>query len=130
MKKILFVCLHNSGRSQMAEALFNHYAAGRAHAFSAGTRPASHIDRAVIEAMIEVGIDIRSQKPKPLTSQMLENADLVITMGCSVEEICLIKHVPAEDWALDDPEGKSIENVKGIRDEIKSRVKVLVKELE
>lgn len=82
------------------------------------------------EAMREIGIDIHSQKPKPLTLQMLEGADRVITMGCGVEESCPASFAPVTDWALDDPEGRSIEKVREIRDEIKTRVEALIKELE
>lgn len=129
MKKVLFVCVHNSGRSQMAEAFFNQLAKGRAIAKSAGTKPAAHTDHTVVEAMLEAGIDIRNQRPKPLTMEMLENADRVITMGCGIEEVCPASFVTTEDWELENPEGKPIEKVRGIRDEIKARVEALVKEL-
>lgn len=129
MKKVLFVCVHNSGRSQMAEAFFNQLAKGEAVATSAGTRPAAHVDRNVADAMCEVGIDIRQQRPKPLTFEMLESADRVITMGCGVEEVCPASFIPTEDWTLEDPEGKPIEKVRQIRDQIRVKVEVLVKEL-
>lgn len=129
MKKVLFVCIHNAGRSQMAEAFFNKMARGKATATSAGTRPAAHKDKGVVEAMREIGIDIRQQKPKALTLEMMENADRVITMGCGVEETCPASFVPTEDWQLDDPEGKSPEEIRKIRDEIKVRVEALVREL-
>ncbi len=129
MKKVLFVCVHNSGRSQMAEALFNRYAMGRAQAFSAGTQPASHINPTVAEAMKEVGIDISTQRPKMLTLQMLDEADRVITMGCAVENVCPAALVPTEDWQLDDPEGKPIEKVRELRDDIQSRVRKLIDEI-
>jgi arsenate reductase len=128
MKKVLFVCVHNSGRSQMAEAFFNRYAAGKAEAFSAGTRPASHIDQTVVKAMNEIGIDISSRHAKALTSEMLDSADRVITMGCSKEGICPAAFVPIEDWQLEDPEGQSIDKVRTIRDEIENKVKRLVEE--
>ena len=129
MKNVLFVCVHNAGRSQMAEAFFNRMANGSARAASAGTRPAAHKDKGVVEAMSEIGIDIRAQKPKALTIEMIENADRVITMGCGVEETCPASFVPTENWELDDPEGKSPDEIRKIRDEIKTRVEVLVKEL-
>lgn len=129
MKKVLFVCVHNSGRSQMAEAFFNQLAKGEAVATSAGTRPAAHVDRNVADAMCEVGIDIRQQRPKPLTLEMVESADRVITMGCGVEEVCPASFIPTEDWTLEDPEGKPIEKVRQIRDQIRVKVEVLVKEL-
>lgn len=128
MKNVLFVCVHNSGRSQMAEALFNHYAAGKARAFSAGTRPASHTDRTVVAAMKELGIDISSQRPKMLTTEMLENADKVVAMGCGVEGVCPASFTPVEDWEIEDPEGKPIEKVREIRDEIGARVRGLLEE--
>ena len=129
MKKILFVCVHNTGRSQMAEAFFNHYAKGKAQAFSAGTHYASHINSSVIEAMREVDIDISSKRPKVLTLEMLGVADKVISMGCGVEGVCPATFVPIEDWQLEDPEGKPIEQVRAIRDEIVTKVKRLIEEI-
>lgn len=129
MKRVLFVCVHNSGRSQMAEAFFNHYAAGKAKATSAGTKPASHVDRTVIEAMKEVGIDISAQRPKTLTIEMLDDVDKVVTMGCEAENVCPAAFVPTEDWQLEDPEGKPIEQVRKIRREIEARVKRLIEEI-
>ena len=96
MRNVLFVCVHNSGRSQMAEA------------------------------MREVGIDLSGAKPKPLTSEMLDEADLVVTMGCGVEGICPASFVKTEDWELEDPEGKALGKVREIRDEIEERVKELL----
>ncbi len=130
MKKILFVCVHNSGRSQMAQAFFNSYAKGKAQSFSAGTQPASHTDRTVLQAMKEIGIDISSQHPKMLTLEMVENADKVVTMGCGVEGVCPATFVPTEDWQLEDPEGKPIERVRAIRDEIETKVKKLIEEIQ
>jgi arsenate reductase len=112
----------------MAEAFFEHYAASKAKAFSAGTRPASHVDQTVVKAMREIGIDISSKRPKALTSEMLDGADRVITMGCGVEGVCPASIVPTEDWQLEDPEGKPIEKVREIRDEIEAKVKRLIKE--
>jgi len=114
----------------MAEAFFNRYAAGKAQAFSAGTRPANHTDRTVVEAMNEIGIDITTQRPKMLTSMMLEDADRVITMGCEVENVCPATSVATEDWQLEDPEGKPIEKVREIRDEIEAKVKKLIQEIQ
>lgn len=130
MKKLLFVCVHNSGRSQMAEALFNHYAFGQATGLSAGTQPADDINPTVIEAMSEIGIDIAGNNPKPLTIDMIESADRVITMGCDVAETCPASLVPSEDWELDDPQGKTLGEVRRIRDVIAVRVKALIAELE
>jgi len=129
MKKILFVCVHNAGRSQIAEAFFNHYAKGKAQAFSAGTHYASHINPTVIAAMKEVGIDLSNKRPKMLSLEMLGVADKVISMGCGVEGVCPATYVPTEDWQLEDPEGKPIEKVRAIRDEIETRVKKLIEEI-
>jgi arsenate reductase len=129
MKRVLFVCVHNSGRSQMAEAFFNRMAGGKAVATSAGTQPAAHTDSNVVKAMREVGIDISNQKPKLLAYEMLQGVERVITMGCSVEEACPATYVPTEDWELEDPEGKPIERVRQIRDEIKAKVEALLREL-
>ena len=122
MKTVLFVCVGNSGRSQMAEALFNQAAGGKARAMSAGTKPASAVDPKTIEVMREVGIDISAARPKALTMEMLDQADQVVTMGCGVEGVCPASFVETEDWQLEDPKGKSLEEVRRIRDEIKTRV--------
>jgi len=129
MKKILFVCVHNAGRSQMAEAFFNYYAEGKAQAFSAVIHYASRIDPTVVEAMAERGIDISNKRPKMLTLEMLGVADKVISMGCGVEGVCPATFVPTEDWQLEDPEGKPIEQVRAIRDEIGIKVKKLIEEI-
>ena len=128
MKNVLFVCVHNSGRSQMAEALFNHYAAGTARAYSAGTMPVSRVDPVVSLVMKETGIDTSGQQPKLLTIEMLDSADRVITMGCAVEKACPAPTVPTEDWALDDPMGRPVDEVRQIRDTIEYKVKSLIEE--
>jgi len=130
MKTVLFVCVGNSGRSQMAEALFNHLAKGKAKAISAGTEPASTVDPTVIKVMKEVGIDISGNKPKPLTPEMIDQANLVITMGCGAEAACPASWVETRDWGLEDPKDKPVEKVREIRDEIKARVTELLKEME
>jgi protein-tyrosine-phosphatase len=130
MKTVLFVCVGNSGRSQMAETFFNHYARGKARAISAGTEPAPSVSRTVVEAMRELGIDISKNKPKALTPEMIDRANLVITMGCSAEAACPAIWVETRDWALDDPKDKPIDKVREIRDEIKTRVMKLLKEIE
>ena len=112
----------------MAEAFFNSLAKNKASATSAGTKPSAHINPVVVEVMLEAGVDISKQKPKPLTLEMLESADRVITMGCGVEEVCPASFIPTEDWALEDPEGNPIEKVRLIRDEIKAKVEELAKE--
>jgi arsenate reductase len=129
MKVVLFVCVHNSGRSQMAEAFFNQLAKGKAQALSAGTQPAQTVNPIVAEAMREVSIDISRNKPKALTMEMLEQADRVITMGCGAEAVCPASFVQTEDWSLEDPEGKTLQQVRRIRDEIKNRVVKLLAEL-
>jgi arsenate reductase len=122
MRTVLFVCVGNAGRSQMAEALFNQAAGGKARAISAGTRPAEAIDPRAVQAMQEIGIDISGNKPKALTMEMLEQADRVVTMGCGVEGVCPASFVETEDWQLEDPKGKPIGEVRRIRDEIRARV--------
>ena len=122
MITVLFVCVGNSGRSQMAEAFFNQAAGGKARAISAGTKPASAVDPRTIEVMREAGIDISMARPKALTMEMLDQADRVVTMGCGVEGVCPASFVETEDWQLADPKGKPIEEVRRIRDEIKTRV--------
>jgi len=131
MKTVLFVCIHNSGRSQIAEAFFNHMAKGKAQAYSAGTQPANEVNPVVVEAMREAGIDISSNKPKLLTMDMVEKAARMITMGCGAEAqaVCPASFVQTEDWALEDPKGKTLEQVRKIRDEIKKRVEKLLAEL-
>ncbi len=113
----------------MAEAFFNQIAKGKAKGFSAGTQPTDKVNPVVVQAMLEVGIDISNQKPKLLTLEMLENSDRVITMGCSVEKACPAIFVPTEDWELEDPESKLIERVRQIRDEIEAKVETLIREL-
>jgi protein-tyrosine-phosphatase len=127
-KRILFVCVHNSGRSQMAEALFNHLTK-KATASSAGTQPAVQINPTVVKVMREAGLDISTKKPKLLTKEILDNADRIITMGCSAEKVCPAVFVPMEDWQIEDPEGQSIEKVREIRDIIKTKVETLLKEM-
>jgi len=130
MKKVLFVCVHNAGRSLMAEAFFNQMAEGKARGFSAGTKPAEKVTLVVAEAMREVGIDISRRKPKMLTAEMLEYVDIVINMGCGVEGTCPAGFLPDDDWHIEGPAGKPIEQVRQIRDKIKTRVEKLIRELE
>ena len=131
MKTVVFVCVHNSGRSMMAEAFFNQLAAGKAKALSAGTQPGDKVNPTVVEAMKEVGIDVSGNKPKMLTFDMVEKAERMITMGCGAEagEVCPASFIKTEDWALEDPKGKPIEQVRKIRDEIRSRVAKLIEEI-
>ena len=128
-EEVLFICVGNSSRSQMAEAFFNHLAPAGARAVSAGTEPARALDPNAVAAMAELGIDIGGQRPKPLTQEMVDNAARVISMGCGVEESCPAWARPDEDWDLDAPHHEPIEVVRRIRDQIRARVEALVKEL-
>ena len=130
MRTVLFVCVHNSGRSQMAEAYFNLLAKGKAKGLSAGTQPADKLNPMVVEAMKEAGIDISGNKPKMLTIDMVEKTDKVITMGCGVEGVCPASFVETKDWELEDPKGKTLDEVRKIRDEIRAKVVGLLKEME
>jgi len=126
--EVLFVCVHNAGRSQMAAALLERYAAGRVHIRSAGSEPASSLNPRVVEAMGEVGLDISREFPKPLTDDYVRAADVVITMGCG-DSCPIYPGKRYEDWELDDPAGQDLDTVRRIRDEIDVRIKKLVGEL-
>jgi arsenate reductase len=126
--EVLFVCVHNAGRSQMAAALLDHHADGQVVVRSAGSDPADRLNPAVVAAMAEVGLDLSRELPKPLTDQAVEAADVVITMGCG--DACPIYPGKRyEDWPLPDPAGQPIEVVRGIRDQIDHRVRRLLAEL-
>lgn len=114
----------------MAEAFFNQLAKGKAKAYSAGTQPANEINPVVVEAMREVGIDISGNKPKLLTTDMVQQADVVVTMGCGVEGVCPATFVETEDWELEDPTGKPLPEVRKIRDEIRAKVAELLERIE
>lgn len=127
MRKILFVCVENAGRNQMAEAFANKYGQGKLTAQSAGIKLAPQINPVVVQAMKEKGIDISNNKPKMLTQEMANQSDLIITMGCGGSEFCpgpFFKETV--DWALEDPKAKSINKVREIRDEIERRVQKLI----
>ena len=125
---VLFVCVHNAGRSQMAAAFLRHLADGAAHAESAGSAPAETVNPAVVEAMAEVGIDVSGAVPRLLTDDLAAQADVVVTMGCG--DVCpAVPGVQRVDWALDDPAGKGVAAVRPIRDEIERRVRDLLAEL-
>ena len=126
--RVVFACVHNAGRSQMAAALFNRHARGRAWAESAGTHPATHVHPEVVSVMREIGIDIGAATPRLLTAELAAGAVRVITMGCAEE--CPVVNAPMEDWALPDPAGQPIEVVRGIRDDIDRRVRSLISDLE
>lgn len=130
-KAILFVCVENAGRSQMAEAFFRKYAPSLYKGISAGTKPVSQINPLAVEVMKEVGIDISNQKSKDITEDMMGNSAYIVNMGCMEKESCptLFLH-NLVDWHIEDPKGKSIENVREIRDEIEQRVKKLVGNLQ
>ena len=122
---VLFVCVHNAGRSQMAAGYLQHLAGDRVTVLSAGSEPADEINRVAVEAMAEDGIDITAAQPKVLTTDAVQESDVVITMGCG--DAC--PYFPGkryEDWELDDPAGKDLDSVRPIRDHIKSRVQELI----
>ena len=128
MPEVLFVCVHNAGRSQMAAALLDHYAAGRVTVRSAGSEPADRINARVVTAMEEVGLDVSREYPKPLTGDAVQAADVVITMGCG--DACPIYPGKRyEDWELDDPAGADLAGVRRIREEIAGRVRRLLEDL-
>jgi arsenate reductase (thioredoxin) len=126
--EVLFVCVHNAGRSQMAAGLLNKLAAGQVHVRTAGSDPADEINPAVVEAMEEVGVDLSQEFPKPLTDEFVRAADAVITMGCG--DACPIYPGKRyEDWELEDPAGKDVATVRRIRDQIEARVATLLEEI-
>jgi arsenate reductase len=129
IKKVLFVCIENARRSQMAEAFFNKLAKGYAVAVSAGDRPASKVDPKAIEAMKEIGIDITNRRPKSLTLKMVEEADVVVTMGCGAE-VCPVIPKRVEEWKIEDPAEKSMDEFREVRNEIRERVERLIKTLD
>ena len=125
---VLFVCVHNAGRSQMAAGWLQHLAGDRVQVLSAGSAPADSINPVAVEAMHEVGIDIAANQPKVLTTEAVKDSDVVITMGCG--DTCpFFPGKRYEDWVLEDPAGQGIESVRPIRDEIKSRVEALLSEI-
>ncbi len=128
MKRVLFVCVHNAGRSQMAAGFMEKLGGGKIEVLSAGSAPKDSINPVAVEAMAEKGIDIANRKPKILSTEAVQASDVVITMGCG--DTCpFFPGKRYEDWVLDDPAGKPIEEVRVIRDEIEKRVQTLVTEL-
>jgi arsenate reductase (thioredoxin) len=126
--EVLFVCVHNAGRSQMAAGLVKLRSGGRVHVRSAGSAPGDEINPAVIEAMAELGVDMSEEFPKPLTDEVVRTADVVITMGCG--DACPIyPGKKYEDWELEDPDGKDLASVRRIREEVDVRVRKLIDEL-
>jgi arsenate reductase (thioredoxin) len=126
--EVLFVCVQNAGRSQMAAALLKRRAGGRVHIRSAGSEPAERINPAVVAALAEVGVDVGEEFPKPLTDEVVRAADAVVTMGCG--DACpIFPGKRYEDWTIEDPEGRSLDEVRRIRDEIDARVQALLAEV-
>ena len=129
MARVLFVCLHNAGRSQMSAALLEREAQGRHEADSAGTTPAERVHPEVVDVMRELGIDLSGHTPRKLTTEAAERADVVVTMGCGDE----CPYIPGKrylDWELDDPKGQPLADVRRTRDQIASRVRALMEELD
>jgi arsenate reductase len=128
MKTVLFACVHNAGRSQMAAAMFNKHAdPEKAHAISAGTKPGAHVHGEVVAAMREVGIDLSAVVPRKLTDDLASGADMLVTMGCG--EACpVVSGVERDDWPLEDPKGRPVERVREIRDDIERRVRRLLED--
>ncbi len=129
MSTVLFVCLHNAGRSQMSQALFERAAAGRHTALSAGTTPGDRVHPAVVEVMGELGIDLSERTPQLLTRELAEHADTVITMGCG-DQCPLIPGKRYLEWDLPDPKDRPLDEVRATRDEIANRVQALIAELD
>ena len=126
MKRILFVWVHNSGRSQMAEAFRRHLVGGCVEFTSAGTMPSERVNPLVVQVMKDRSIDISRNRPKFVTQGMLDGADRVVTMGCSVEEACPAVLAPTENWAIEDPMGKDIAKVREVHDHIEARFRTLL----
>ncbi|MFM9099249.1 MAG: arsenate reductase ArsC [Actinomycetota bacterium] len=125
---VLFVCVHNAGRSQMAAGFMEHHGGGRVEVLSAGSAPKESINPVAVEAMLEKGIDIANRKPKVLTNESVQASDVVITMGCG--DACpFYPGKRYEDWVLEDPAGQNLEFVRRVRDEIEARVKQLLSEI-
>jgi protein-tyrosine-phosphatase len=127
LNRVLFVCVENAGRSQMAEAFAKAYGDGNIEAVSAGTMPAREVNPLVVQVMRERGIDLSANRPKLITNEMVQEADMIIVMGCSAEGFCpapLLNKVV--DWGIEDPKGRSIEKVREIRDEIEKKVRTLL----
>jgi arsenate reductase (thioredoxin) len=126
MQKVIFACVHNAGRSQMSAAFFNQFAdPERVLAISAGTQPAEHVHPVVVQAMLEVGIDLRDAKPQKLTPELAQNAEMLITMGCG-DDCPYLPGLRRDDWPLPDPKDQGIDSVRQTRDEIRGRVLALL----
>ncbi len=124
--RVLFVCVHNSGRSQIAEAFTRALSGGAVEAHSAGTLPGSMLNPVVAQAMEERGVPLAGQYPKVIDQRMVDEADYAYTMGCAIDDACPAVFVPSEDWGLDDPAGQPIETVRRIRDEVEAKVRAML----
>lgn len=137
MKRVIFVCIHNSGRSQMAEAFAKKLGEGKIIAESAGTAPGGALNPQAVAAMEEIGYDMSGHYPKVMTPEMVESADKVVTMGCGVNlddiehggAVCPAVFVESENWGLEDPKGQAVEKVREIRDQIRARVEKMIEEM-
>jgi arsenate reductase len=130
-RTILFVCVGNSGRSQMAEAIFNKLKPDGFRAISAGTKPAKEINPLVLQVLREIGIDASNARPKPISPEMIAEAEKIITMGCEASNFCLARFLPrVEDWNIEDPKGKTLEEMRLIRDAIQEHVRELLRRLQ
>ncbi len=127
--KILFVCVHNSGRSQMAEAFTRSLSGGAVDAKSAGTMPSEGLNPVVAEVMEQRGIPLAGHYPKVIDQQMVDDADHALTMGCAVDDACPAVFIPSEDWGLEDPAGQPVEKVRTIRDEVEARVRAMLADM-
>lgn len=127
-RQVLFICVRNAGRSQMAAALARHLSSGQLEVHSAGSQPAGEINPAVVEVMREIGLDLANEFPKPLTDEVVQAADVVVTMGCG-DACALYPFKKYEDWPIEDPEGQPLEKVRDIRDAIRARVQRLLADL-
>ena len=130
-RTILFVCVGNAGRSQMAEAIFNKLKPRGFQAISAGTKPAKEVNPLVVQALSEIGIDASGNRPKSISPDMIAEAERIITMGCEAADFCPARFLPkVEDWEIEDPKGKSLDGIRSIRDAIRKCVEALLRELE
>jgi len=127
--RILFVCVHNAGRSQMAEAFTRALSGGKVEAVSAGTVHGGALNPRVVEAMRERGISLEGHSPKVITQAMTDAADRIYTMGCAIDDACPAVFLPSEDWGLEDPAGQPIEVVRRIRDEVEAHVRDMLREV-
>jgi arsenate reductase len=128
MRSFIFACVHNAGRSQMSAALFNQLAdPQRVQAISAGTQPATRVHPEVVEVMREIGIDLSAAQPQKLTAELAAGAEMLITMGCG-EECPIVPEIEREDWPFPDPKGKTIAEVRVIRNEINARIRILIEQ--